>query len=351
MSLSPESVLALQKDVLWWRMQDYGELSFFVLYLYHAFTTIDEEISVIHPQRWNRGKMLYMVIRYGMLLYIVLKFSRDFKSYLPISPETCKGLVVANNIAYAIVYLACNFLLGLCLSALLQAKIVVFLTIMTLCLALPFISTVLEVVGSIQYPGKSWQPRSVIVSLRELGYTCYVLSYQEKAAHTIAFIGDGVRVHLSLAAIALLNIIGVVTLVVRYKAQAGRLLQVVRRDGSIYYLSVLAIRLAFAIIHSYASLPTSRLEHSPGIMCLYTAADVLIPILAERLLVNMRKVDYVGTEPVASRLLFAPPPRLSAKERNDDLDDSMEMTLTSSRDRLHGKAYSILSTPDGKNEA
>ena len=73
----------------------------------------------------------------------------------------------------------------------------------------------------------------------------------------------------------MLNIIGVVTLVVRYKAQAGRLLQVVRRDGSIYYLTVLgsfsifsvptyysffadtAVRLAFAIIHSYASLPVS----------------------------------------------------------------------------------------------
>lgn len=48
----------------------------------------------------------------------------------------------------------------------------------------------------------------------------------------------------------MLNIIGVVTLVVRYKAQAGRLLQVVRRDGSIYYLSVLGSFPPLSLIHA-----------------------------------------------------------------------------------------------------
>ena len=33
---------------------------------------------------------------------------------------------------------------------------------------------------------------------------------------------------------------------------------------------------------------------------------IVFPILAQRLLIDMRKVDYMGPEPVASKLLFAP---------------------------------------------
>ena len=32
----------------------------------------------------------------------------------------------------------------------------------------------------------------------------------------------------------------------------------------------------------------------------------IVPILAQRLMINMRKVDYLGSEPIASTLLFAP---------------------------------------------
>ena len=48
-------------------------------------------------------------------------------------------------------------------------------------------------------------------------------------------------------------------------------------------------------------------------------------MLAQRLLLNMRTVDYMGSEPVASKLLFAPP----APGSEDDLEgdfDSFEMS-------------------------
>jgi hypothetical protein len=48
-----------------------------------------------------------------------------------------------------------------------------------------------------------------------------------------------------------------------------------------------------------------------------SAGLALNPILAQRLLINMRKVDYMGSQPVASKLLFAPPPPGS----DDDLED------------------------------
>ena len=45
-----------------------------------------------------------------------------------------------------------------------------------------------------------------------------------------------------------------------------------------------------------------RIEPRP----LYRANDIAIPIFAQRLMTNMRKVDYMGSEPYASKLLFAP---------------------------------------------
>lgn len=47
---------------------------------------------------------------------------------------------------------------------------------------------------------------------------------------------------------------------------------------------------------------------------------VVVPILAQRLLLNIRKADYVGRRPYASKLLFAPPPPGS-----QDNIDSFEM--------------------------
>ena len=44
----------------------------------------------------------------------------------------------------------------------------------------------------------------------------------------------------------------------------------------------------------------------------------IVPILAQRLMINMRRVDYLGSAPLASTLLFAP------QEESDGSDDSIE---------------------------
>lgn len=35
------------------------------------------QVSIILPQRWNRGKMLYAIIRYGTLAFIALQLSSE----------------------------------------------------------------------------------------------------------------------------------------------------------------------------------------------------------------------------------------------------------------------------------
>ncbi|TEB28658.1 hypothetical protein FA13DRAFT_1735494 [Coprinellus micaceus] len=46
---------------------------------------MDEEVSVIVPLKWNLGKILYVIIRYGTLGYIALQLSRDYRTYLAIT--------------------------------------------------------------------------------------------------------------------------------------------------------------------------------------------------------------------------------------------------------------------------
>jgi hypothetical protein len=55
------------------------------------------------------------------------------------------------------------------------------------------------------------------------------------------------------------------------------------------------------------------------------ANDIAIPIFAQRLMTNMRKVDYMGSEPYASKLLFAP--ANSGSETESGFDDELASSL------------------------
>ena len=73
------------------------------------------------------------------------------------------------------------------------------------------------------------------------------------------------------------------------------------------------------------------------------ANEVVIPILAQRLLINMRKVDYVGSQPVASILLFAS----QGHAPESDLDGetgSFEMSAAPTSSR--GKRVENTTTPE-----
>ena len=61
-------------------------------------------------------------------------------------------------------------------------------------------------------------------------------------------------------------------------------------------------------------------------MRLTSVWDVFIPILAQRLMINMRKIDYVGTRPVASTLLFAAPDSGSQTAQEEFVAEGVEMS-------------------------
>ncbi|TEB28613.1 hypothetical protein FA13DRAFT_1711638 [Coprinellus micaceus] len=167
----------------------------------------------------------------------------------------------------------------------------------------------------------------------ELGYPCYVTSAESWTEKTVGYSGRDVRAYMNLVATTILVLLGIETLVARYKGQRAPLVQVIRRDGGIHYLSLIdifktwpkVIRMVSVIIWTPAVIPTLEIYAGPLVMLLMRTNDVVIPILAQRLLINMRKVDYMGSEPIASKLLFTPP----APGSEDDLEGakvSLEMT-------------------------
>ncbi|KAJ3550136.1 hypothetical protein NMY22_g619 [Coprinellus aureogranulatus] len=77
-----------------------------------------------------------------------------------------------------------------------------------------------------------------------------------------------------------------------------------------------------------------------------------IPILAQRLMINLRKTDYMGSRPIASKLLFAPPPPGSEddEDQGQENQDHAEVNVENSNGRpdagavdSHGSASGIQS--------
>ncbi|TEB28588.1 hypothetical protein FA13DRAFT_1735429 [Coprinellus micaceus] len=266
MTMSPEQIQALSDAVAMWRLQECIYIAFYCLYVYYVLTTMAEEVSIIFPQRWNRGKMLYTIIRYGTIVLIALQFSRDYRNYFSISPMACKILATTYDAIRYAAYLACDFSLALCLSALLQVKSMYLVGIVTLSCGIPFVNAIISIVSGFQYPAER-------VSLldAELGYPCYFPSSGSWTEKTVRYSGRDIRSYVNLVATTLLAMLGIMTLVARYKGQGGVLVQVIRRDGGLNYLSLLVIRMVTAIIRTPTVILASELEASPAYSCVFRA--------------------------------------------------------------------------------
>ncbi|TEB28571.1 hypothetical protein FA13DRAFT_1815705 [Coprinellus micaceus] len=322
MPFSVEQIQALTDTVAMWRMHEYTIVPSYCFYVFYVLETMPEEVSLILPQRWGRGKGLYMIMRYGTLVYIALGLSRDYRNYFSISPGSCKALLVlcqgvlfcrvivgdewaftrSGKVANGFVVLTCDFSLGLCISALLQAKLQFVIAILAISCGLSTVTVVLAVVSLSRRRAEPVSPLFV-----ELGYPCYNIAGEEWSKQTVAGVGRSIRAYVNFAATTLLGLLCIGAITVRYKGQSGRLVRVLLRDGGIHALSLLAIRMTWAVLWTPEIVPPSELDGSPAYFLANVASNVIIPILAQRLLLNMRKVDYAGSEPIASKLLFSPP--------------------------------------------
>ncbi|KAJ3528088.1 hypothetical protein NMY22_g9546 [Coprinellus aureogranulatus] len=242
MNVSEDQVRALASTVAAWRLAEYIYISFYALYIYYVLTTVEEEASVISPQKWNRGKILFLVIRYGALAQIALQLMRDNRTYLVVSPNGCKAWLIVCTVILYLFTCACDGALALCLGALLQVTKTHLLVIILLSMGIRIVGAVIDVASAVQYPA---EPVSVLD--KELGYPCYVPSSGDWIEMTLAGLGRDVRAYLHFATTAAILLLAGATLIVRYKGHKGRLIQVLRRDGGLYYIIFAGMRFGMAL--------------------------------------------------------------------------------------------------------
>ncbi|KAJ3548141.1 hypothetical protein NMY22_g1375 [Coprinellus aureogranulatus] len=291
MGLSDEQVRALADTVTMWRLQEYTESRFMLyyrirqvdppsvpfcaLYIYYVLTTLDEEVAVILPQKWNRGKMLFMITRYGTLIYVSLHLPRDFRNYFVATPVMCKIWVVICNAIYYLYTCACDAALALCLGALLRVRGLYLAGIMVISTGPRIVTAIINSIGYVQYPGAV---QCHIFSLfKELGYPCYAPSAGQMAKRTIIPLGVDIRAYITFSTTAVLFLLAGVALIVRYQGHNGRLVQVLRRDGGLYYIALAGIRFGLAITRTPAILAISEMDSNPGAMVIHVYVVCHVP--------------------------------------------------------------------------
>ncbi|KAJ3545572.1 hypothetical protein NMY22_g2378 [Coprinellus aureogranulatus] len=333
--------VAIQADFL----LQYIAIPLLAFYVYYVLLTISEEVSIIFPQKWSRGKVLFLIIRYGTCVFIAVQLSREYRNYFFISlPDRaarhcCSYTTVRDNLQlpptqptlgeialYSVVRFACEgslgyygtldtrihnavVSLGLCLSALLQVGPIETVLILVLCSVPSIITNLFNIVAVLQYPA---EPTPDI--LAEMGYPCYVPANELWMQRTVAGIGRDVRRYVTFATTAVLLLLAAATLIVRYKGRSGRVVHVLRRDGGIHYVSLAGLRFVQAVVNTPAILSAEQWGTNPAAILFQVSDAVITPILAQRLMINLRKVDYMGSQPMASKLLFAP----QSSEAEDD---------------------------------
>ncbi|KAJ3517718.1 hypothetical protein NMY22_g13902 [Coprinellus aureogranulatus] len=338
-----EQIQALTSTVGAWRLSEYvhsrftsaqacqvvdqSPVPFHALYIYYVLTSIEEEVSLILAPKWSWGKLLFIIIRHGTVVYSALQLMRDYRTYLVVSPIVCKTWMVAYNAALYLSWCACDAALGLCLGALLQVKGFYLAVILTLAMGPCVIAGIFTVVAEIQYPAEP-----VTEMFKELGYPCYAPSPEQWLKLTLSGLGADVRAYLNFATTAVLLFLGGAALVLRYKGHKGRLIQILRRDGGVYFIALAGVRFGLALTNTPMILAASQRDFSPGLVC----HMVLIPIFAQRLLINLRKADHMGSSTTVSRLLFAPSP-LGSKD-DEDRGNQGRVEMTGENDNVRGRA-------------
>ncbi|KAJ3509491.1 hypothetical protein NMY22_g16270 [Coprinellus aureogranulatus] len=224
--------------------------------------------------------------------------------------------------------LPCDVAIALCLGALLQAPGFYVYCIVFLSTAMDIVTAVLTLISDFKYPCGIFVQLRMSVAHRyltlsakplseldkELGYTCYGPSPRRWPTA----IGLDIRRYASFAATTVLLVLAVICVVVRYKGHSGRLVNIIRRDGGLYYLAVAGVRFTQSIMDT-PTITQARPLSNEGLMVLDGMSNIIVPILAQRLMINLRKVDYIGSQPMASKLLFA----ASTPDSDDDLGDEV----------------------------
>ncbi|KAF6744542.1 hypothetical protein DFP72DRAFT_857339 [Ephemerocybe angulata] len=243
---------------------------------YYYLTTIPMEVRIMWPRKWHWGKVLFLVNRYLPML-----LEGEFtSSFLPrFVPSSIKPSTQ------------------------------------------PFpASTVIQLRTRDSHWERIWYKLAIlrkqraVVPLsaveRELGYAC---TWRGQISSANAK-GYAIAGYVGLAKALCIFALVLYIFLVRYRKQAGafKLLHVLRRDSGVYILSVVGIRLGAAA--GLAFWPKVGMYNIPGQLQI-----VVVPVLANRLLLNIWRTEDPEVRKTVSSILFDPP-----RPEEDSEDDDEE---------------------------
>ncbi|RXW16541.1 hypothetical protein EST38_g9315 [Candolleomyces aberdarensis] len=258
-------------------------------------------VNRIWSHKPNVGKFLFLTTRYAPIVAIICNLLTNFRLYWRIGNKGCMALDVIHSVMDLIAASAAEATLLLCLYALLDVKRVWFYVLMIGSFAFTVTILILEAtdishqrVLPHQLLPKHWQG---------LGYPCYFDSSRQSP------IIYGLVAYISFTRTALAALLGIATFLHRYRRSRSSMLKVIKREGGIYYLSTILLRLIDAIIRT----PNMPIVIDPAdavtlAIAIYSLRVLAIPILANRLLLNMRKVNEINANTLISTMLFTMTP-------------------------------------------
>ncbi|KAF6750037.1 hypothetical protein DFP72DRAFT_1048534 [Ephemerocybe angulata] len=280
---------------------EYIHLGFYSFFLYYYVTTVAMEVKFMWPRKWHWGKVLFLVNRYLPMVVYSANFLTVWRVYIILSPKACTVLVNIFTTAFYRVYgYSAEVTLILCLHALLGALPLYLTPIMATYLALTLAANLIQI-GNLAETSRNYLEALPLSEFdRELGYAC-----------TWAGSISAANAKKGIFALALF------IFMVRYRKQTGtfKLFHVLRRDSGVYILLLAVIRLGSAIAGAFQlklgwySIPDEVLSALNG---------AVVPILANRLLLNMWKTQDPDVRKSVSSILFDPP---RPGEDSDDDDE------------------------------
>ncbi|KAF6750003.1 hypothetical protein DFP72DRAFT_911566 [Ephemerocybe angulata] len=259
------------------------------------------------PRRWRWGKALFLANQYFPLICCVFDILMGFRVYIVLPPKACTVMYQIFLLALNRVYLSsAELTLLLCVHALLGARSIYLACIMATYLGLT-LGENLILISSFEEVSRT-APLSEFD--RELGYACTWEGTFATASANKRAISGYICVTKALCMFALVLFI----FLVRYRRQAGtfKLFHVLRRDSGVYILSLTAIRLSAAVAGAFRPLVQLTQLHS-------ILNGLVVPILANRLLLNMWRTQDPEVRKTVSSILFDP-----SRPGEDSEDDDEE---------------------------
>ncbi|KAF6741653.1 hypothetical protein DFP72DRAFT_1083335 [Ephemerocybe angulata] len=299
MSLAPEELAEIISHVHAYSVDEYISFGLYTaceLWKCHYYTTtLAEEVSAIWSSRWRTGKVVFLLLRYAPLAWIALNSPVIFKTYPvhPLAVNVCTGFLISSDATSRTALIVSEIVVLVCLHALLGTRYRHLALIMIVYVGL----TVGIYVPQFNYIVATNKAGPVDQFHQELGYACGggTPDITDPMMHGVVVAG-----YVGLAKGICMFLFALAVLISRRMHHGGSLMISIRRDSGVYIVSLALIRLGSAITNAFHL--RLGFENVPG-----TLQRIAIPMIASRLLLNMRKTEDPGVRSVVSTILFDTP--------------------------------------------